>query len=430
MNRANELSTTNSLLSKGTWVALDSVASRGLTAAAMMLVATRLGSNSFGELAMIQITLVMIAALISDALKLTLTRQIASEASGAGGGIGALVGFGFSITFAIGSVIATLLYLVAPMIALRGLGSLGLLVPLRYGLAFVLTEALNGVAIGTLTGLQSFRAMAIGGIFAGTVSVGLLAAASNYSVSAVVLAQVCSSLFSLLVRCHLIKAALDARRAILRITVSREHLAILLRLGLPAMIAAILWTPANWIVTVMLANSQDGYRQLGMVAAANQWFSLVMFVPSVVGIVLFPRFAHEITLRQSVAVRATLTGGIRSSLAIALPLAGVVIIFSGYIMRAYGASFTSGQTILVLMSIAAMLGAIQNLLSNFLASADRMWSSMAAQGTWVAVFVGSSWILIRHGTGGAGVATATLVAYCAKTIHMAVSLRRCMANLE
>jgi hypothetical protein len=52
---------------------------------------------------------------------------------------------------------------------------------------------------------------------------------------------------------------------------------VLCRFSLPAMLSGVMLSPVNWICFSFLVNQTNGYQEMGMFNAANQWFVILLF---------------------------------------------------------------------------------------------------------------------------------------------------------
>ena len=80
----------------------------------------------------------------------------------------------------------------------------------------------------------------------------------------------------------------------------------------------ILWMPANWLATIMLVRSPDGYVEAGQLGAAYQWFAALL-LPNVLGFSTLPLLSQH--GRDSEGFARTRRLALHSTLVAALPLA-------------------------------------------------------------------------------------------------------------
>ena len=405
------------LVSDGFWVIMESIGSRGLTMLSMMVAARTLGSSAFGQLGAIQATLFMLSGLIADALRLTATRQIAAADNRNPTELGRLVGTVFFISSTCATLVTLIMYFLTPLIAKHALNNPSLTPHLRIGLIWLVSEAINGLCIGVLTGLRKFQTMAYVGIISGSLLFGSIYIFASSGLSAVLWCLATSSAVSLLLRGTIILVELKKHNTKPYVSILHSDIITLKRVSLPALLSSIIFTPANWLVTVMLVNKTNGYHELGLFGIASQWFSLLIFFPNVVGIVLLPYFSKAFGSSDFQSVRAGLKAGTITCLIVSIPTSCIVAIFSETIVGHYGSDYQNGGVALSFTAIAATAGALQNLLGNLLVSIDRMWRALIIQITWAVVYVVSAYAFLTLIGGASALAAAMLMAYIAKLIH-------------
>lgn len=418
------------LLSDGTWLALESILSRGLTILAMMFAAGLLGSKAFGQLGAVQTTLIMLSGLLADALRITAARQIAVQGTDAAPEVGRIVPLVFLTTLGAGLLLIVLMYPLAPWIAAQLLGADTLTTPLQLGLILLLCEALNGVCLGILTGLREFRVMALAGGVSGISLLLLVSVGADHGVTGMVSALTGASMLGLSVRCISILKALRRLNIGLRIELHSNDINTMWRLSLPALIGGACFAPVNWLVTVMLVQSDNGHHELGLIGVAMQWFSLLLFLPNVVGATLLPHLSGAFGRGDARDLRAALWLGVRVNLLVSVPAIGIIALLSDFIMSWYGGTYAQGGPVLILFALAAGAAALQNLFTNLLASVDRMWHSLFTQITWAMTYLLCAHLSLRLELGAAGIAAAMAVACAARLLHTVLLARDALANLN
>jgi O-antigen/teichoic acid export membrane protein len=194
-------------------------------------------------------------------------------------------------------------------------------------------------------------------------------------------------------------------------------MSILWAFAVPALLAGLLYGPVTWAAATILAHQPGGYGELGIFNAANQWRTLIMFVPSAVGMALLPVLSSlhaEGDIPRAVrALKAHLYFSALTGFACALPLA----LGSYWIMATYGRDFRGGWPALVFLAVAAVLQAMNNVVGQALASFNRMWIGFVLNALWAAELLGGTFLLRTHGA--RGLALAYCLAYALHTIQQA-----------
>jgi len=148
---------------------------------------------------------------------------------------------------------------------------------------------------------------------------------------------------------------------------------------------------------------------MGIFNAANQWRIAILFLPSILSKPVLPMLSESLNrsleeYKQVFKLNLAITTGISVLLALG------VIAMSPWIMAAYGSDFAQQWIVLVLLALSAVFSSIAGVIGNTIWSLGRMWTSLALNATWAAVFLGVSLYTIGK-WGVVGLATAYVAAY-------------------
>jgi O-antigen/teichoic acid export membrane protein len=184
--------------------------------------------------------------------------------------------------------------------------------------------------------------------------------------------------------------------------------AVLLSFSIPAVLGGVVALPVNWLCSAMLVNQPGGYGQMGIFNAANQWFNVLMFVPSLLGQVILPILSHRLKAADYSESRKILTLALKVNSLVLLPLA-LLALASKPLMGLYGHEFAAGWTTLVLVLGSAGLLSVQMPVGQLLAASGRMWTILLMNLGWATAFSLGTWLLVHRGA--PGLASARLIAY-------------------
>jgi EPS I polysaccharide export inner membrane protein EpsE len=220
------------------------------------------------------------------------------------------------------------------------------------------------------------------------------------------------------------------RRHGLRMSFSlpRAELPLLWRFSLPSVLTMALWTLATWSASVLLVRQPDGMAEMGLLAAANQWFAAVMFVPGVLTQVLLPTYAERLAGDRPGEANAL---ALRSALTILLCIAPIVVllmVLGPFIASLYGPEFASGGAVFAVVFLAAGVMAPYGALTNYVIARQRMWTRFTISLLWTAVLLAGAVLLVERGA--IGIASATLFAYVTRVSVTYVYARRLMRSSQ
>jgi O-antigen/teichoic acid export membrane protein len=314
-----------------------------------------------------------------------------------------------------GAILAGGLAIFAPWLAERTLAAPHLTGLLRVGALFLFLSALNSAQTGALAGFEAFRTIARVNLYTGIATFvcmvgGVLIAGLTGAVWGLV-----ASTFVGWIVAHLAVRA-EASRFNIPLTLHgiRREIPILRSFSFPAILASALFGPVGWVCSAMLVNQPDGYAQMGVFNATNQWFALVMFLPGLLGQVVLPMLSESMGASNDACSRRILQLTVAANLAVVVPLVLVASLASPWLMSLYGASFAPSWPVLTISLATAGLLAVQSPVSQALNAEGRLWTVFLMNLGWAVIFVGLNFLLIDRGANG--LATARLVAYLFQSV--------------
>ena len=196
---------------------------------------------------------------------------------------------------------------------------------------------------------------------------------------------------------------------------------LLIKFSLPALMSGILVTPVIWYCNTLLVNQENGYDQMAIFDAANQWMAIIMFIPAAVSQVTLPilsKYSHESSKFNKVfKVNLVLNIGITAFVAI------IISIVSPMIMNLYGKDFTVGSTVLMLLAIASIFISANNIIGKVIASKSKMWVGFFLNLLWAIVHITTAHYFINIGMGAHGLALTFVLSYIFHSITQFIFIR-------
>jgi len=398
-------------LAKGAfWSIAGAVISQGLILAASVLVARILGKTGYGELGIVQSTVGMFGAFAGFGLGLTATKYVAEFRRRDPDRAGRIVSFSWLVAVVAGGLMALSLFVFASWLAEHTLNAPHLASVLRVGALILFINALNGAQTGALAGFEAFRTIAYVNLFVGLISFPVLISGAYFGG---LTGSVWALAVNLGVNWVLNHLALrkEARRYGVPLTFHScgREVSVLWRFSVPAMLAGCMVGPVNWICGALLVNQPDGFGEMGILSAANQWYTILLFLPSVIGQVVLPVLSERLGQKETGQSRRLLLLAMKMNALLVLPVVIIASLASLHIMSLYGEDFISGWSTLIVVLMTAGITTIQNPVGQIITASGRMWIGFAMNLGWALVFVAGTWVLIAHGS--LGLASARMVAY-------------------
>jgi len=414
-------------LAKGTfWSLAGAVISRGLMLAASIFVARILGKTGYGELGMVQSTVGMFGVFAGFGLGLTATKHVAEFRRSDPERAGRIIALSTFVAIVTGGLMALCLYILAPWLAQHTINAPRLAGILQIGAVILFLSALNGAQTGALSGFEAFKTIAHVSLVVGLISFPILILGAYVGgLTGAVWALAINLGFNWFFN-HLAMRK-EARRYSIPFTFRRcsDELTVLWRFSLPAVLAGSVVGPVNWACSALLVNRPNGYDEMGIFGAANQWYTLVLFLPSMLGTVVLPILSERLGQNETRQSSRLLVLTMKMNALLVLPVILVVGVTSPYIMGLYGADFKSGWPTLVVVLLTAGLLAIQTPVGQIIAASGKMWLGFAMNLGWAVAFILGTVALVYLGS--VGMSLARFGAYLLHAVWVFAFAHWCLA---
>jgi O-antigen/teichoic acid export membrane protein len=396
------------------WVTAGTVLSRVGALLAWIPVARLVGEQVFGEIGLLQSTIALCGVVAGDALGVTAMKFVAEHRDTDPRRAGRILMLSGLIAGCTSLLVAGAIVAGSGWLASQTFQAPHLAFPLQVtGLAIFFT-ALNGAQSGALAGLEAFRDVAVNNVITALVSVPILIlGAWQAGVHGVAWGLVSVPLCTWLLNHRAVRQHM-ARRGIPRAFAGcLQEWRVLVSFSLPAVLAGMVGPPIYWAANTILVRQPNGYAELGVFCAANQWRAAVLYLTGILASLTLPILANlrgsgELHRYQSVfLVNLALVFG--ASVATVVPL----LLLAPSIMGWYGPQFTDGWPVLISLLLVAVLMSVQGALWQLLSSSGRMWQAFVASSVWGVVLLIGAWHW--RDRGAAGLAQAHLVSFAVYT---------------
>jgi O-antigen/teichoic acid export membrane protein len=406
------------------WNGLAQIMYRGMVILGMLVAARLLGLEKFGQLSILYNTTMTFHVVASLGLIMTATKLVAELHQKDKTRTGRIIALCNYVALASGGLVGLGMLAGAPWIAADILNDPALSGGVRLTALLLLMQVLADSTLGINLGFLAFRGLFTVNAAAGLCSFVLLTAGAwSYGVLGALAGLGAAEAIRLLLLLRLGHQS-ASRHDVPRVwRFPKDEMPVIWHVSLPSMATALLWLPVTWLGTLMLVRQPGGFGEMGLFGAANQWFSLLLFVPGVVTQTILPILSEQVSDGGRLEARrlAIRSAGVMLLLVgmIALPL----VLASPLIAGAYGDEFRKGALVFVLMFMAAVAAAPQGILGNFLAAENKFWLRFRLNVLWAACFLGAAFLLVA--SGAAGLAAAMVIAYLVRSI---VTLIYVLAN--
>jgi O-antigen/teichoic acid export membrane protein len=414
-------------LAKGTfWSLSGAVISKGLGLASSIIVARTLGKVGFGEIGIIYSTVAMFELFASFGLGVTATKYVAQYRQNDPLRAGRIIILAWMVTAVTGALCAIVLAVFAPWLAVHALAAPHLSGLLRITAISLFITALNASQNGALSGFEAFKTLAACNLIAGILNFPILIAGVLLAgLKGAVLATVVSCSLNWLI-CHL-AVRHEAHRFKVPITFSGclLELPLLWKFSLPAVLGGMMVTPVYWVCNTMLVNQSNGYSEMGILNAANQWRNLVVLLPNLLLGPVLPILSSALGEQEnSNNFKKTLSITQGFMVLVSFPICTGLMFLADTILRIYWKTTVSNESVvfIVLLSVALIqcLGAVTG---SAIAAKGKMWLGLAFNLSWAVIYIGLVAVFVSKG-GAASLAFGQAIAYICLTVWGFLYIRR------
>ena len=378
---------------------------------ASILVARMLGKEGFGELGIIQSSIGMFGVFAGFGLGVTATKYVAEFREQNPIKAGKIIGLSSIVSLSTGGLMTLALIILSPWLATKTLNAPQLSGLLLLSSPLLLLSAWSGAQGGALAGFEAFRRLAQLNLITGLLNFPLMVVGVYLGGLS---GAICGMVGASLIGCFLNRRALryEMRKAGVQAVyfVSRSDLQILWKFSLPSTLGGIMVSPIYWVCSAKLVNQPNGYSEMGIFNAANQWYNALLFFPGIIGTVILPILSETSASNKDGNITSRiLSVSIFVNALIAIPLTIMICLFSSSIMTWYGKGYSESWLVLVTVACTAGLLAVQTPVGHFIAANGKMWVGLFMNLIWGMAFIIFTDLLIYRGA--YGLALARLLAY-------------------
>jgi O-antigen/teichoic acid export membrane protein len=379
-----------------------------------IIVARSLGKEGFGELGIIQSTIGVLGLIAGLGLGITATKFIAEFRDRDPGKVGNILALSTVFCLVSGGILSLLLVIFAPVLADTVFHAPQLTFSLQISAGLVLGGAISGAQIGALSGFEAFKKIALINIAMGILLVPVtVVMLDHFGLNGVLAASVMVVWTGIVLNRIALVSEYRKRGLAWSVRDWRAESGIILTFSLPAILAALVVSTATWIVNTMLIHQPGGFDELGVLNAAIQWRTMLLFLPGIIALVSIPILAERHGNEGYGAMAQLLKHLLIVTSFVMVPATILVCIFSPVIMQQYGVDFAGTGTVLVLIALSALFMGLSVPVGNMIAASGRMWVWFLMNLGWAIVLIGCARVLLPWGA--LGIAVALLAAY---SVHL------------
>ena len=421
--RPSALSGPRRLLQGVSWAVAGSIMGQGCSFLGSVVAARVLGKESYGQLALVQGTVVAFSSLACLGLGVTATKYVSEYRTTDPERAGRILGLSSMAALLAAVCFCAALIVFAPSLAIQSGGSHLEPAAVRISAVYLFFVTLNGYQMGALIGLEAFRRIAVINAACGLVTLSAVWLLSVWlGLRGAVLAQG-MSVFVLWAMCQVaLTQEGRVRNVPIRYRGAWQQRSALSRFSLPSTASGIIGAGAIWWCSVLLVK-RNGYAELALFNAANSMRLMIVLIPGLAARVASPLLNHMSALGDRAGYRRTFWMVVAANALISLLIAGVIVLEGRHVFLLFGKAFVGPTALIVLMSSAAVTEVVASSLYQVIFTGNSLWMQLAIFAVWTVVLVFASNLTItRHGA--CGLAFSYLMAWCSSAVLYAWVVRR------
>jgi O-antigen/teichoic acid export membrane protein len=412
------------ILGPSAWLVAGAVVGRGATLVAITVVARLLSPSEFGRLAVLQVTVTFLAGVAGLGLGIALTRQVAEATVSNRGDAGSYVGLALLTTFIAGLVTTGIYLLARSEVASEILQEPGATTAVVASAGAVLFGAVATNSQGALLGLEAFRLTAVAQSTLGVgVAIGLLIGAWSGGLQGALAGLSIGSALGAVVSTALLTKELLGRNIRITWLPARPIWRSLWRPAAPAFVALLTVSLALLLAQLELARQAGGYAEVGLFSLSYRWHIALLFIPAVIVPALLPKLTRLLTEGKELGGRRLFQIYGAGTLLLTVPPALVMTLAAVPILSLSGAYYAEHPLPLVILAVASIPSAANNVLSTGAIGAGAIRAWLASDVALAAVLLGGAFVLVPSHA-ATGLAIAYLLAYIVTDAVLIYPLRR------
>ena len=355
-NRKSHLPLLARFIDGAYWNIIGAIFPQALTLAAAIIVARILGKASFGAAGVLQSTILAAVSIAAIGLEHTISKHVAQLRDSNRPRLARILGTASLLTLLSSILIAMLAFTSSSFLASRLLDAPSLATDLRLACCVIILNTLIIVPSSTLVGLERFRSLAKINMLRAALALALLIAGAHYAgLRGWLIATLCVSAAELAIK------YLVARRQLRRLSIRpRLHLhpaelSAMLRFALPIFAASLVGPPVVWVANALLVHQPDGFAQMGIFNAAQQWMTVATLIPTLLAAVILSILSNVQDSAHPDRIRRVRRTVLASVAAIAAAISLALFLAAPWIIPVYGRDYSDCLPVVYILLLTAFL---------------------------------------------------------------------------
>jgi len=419
----SNLSGAPSFMRSARWLAGVAVMARGTTLAATVGLSRLLQPPEFGEVALVQTAVVLFTGVAALGLTVSVAREVARTRAAGREAAGRVLGTAF-LAGGLAALAIGALYVGALRIYSTQLADTGPELPLTIFAGIGITfSALSAVLQAGLLGIERFGSYAAAqAIQAVATSAGLVLGAAVGDSAGAVAGLAGGFAATTAATAFLIRRSAREEEIPLPMAFSSAAWRELWGLGKVALVGTLLVSGALFGGQLVLSAQDNGLAEVAAFNVAYRWHLAILLIPASIAPILVPMMARLLAEQRSNETAKLFSFNLLLHTLVSAGLATVVVAAAPLILRLHGPFYADDSFPLILMALAAVPSAINNVLSSASLSYGLIRAWLLSDCILAACLVIAA-SLLTPSSGATGLAAAYAIAFLATDLSLVVPIR-------
>lgn len=356
------------------WVGLGSVISSASVYLSSLIIARLLGIEMYGKYAIIQSNVYTFAAIASAGLGITATKFVSQYRDSNKEKCAQVISTMRVISLITSIAFTAIVIGASSYYATNVLKDSSIISLLKVAAFYILFTTLNAFQIGTLLGFELFNKVARVNLVQGIFNIVMTTICTLlFGIMGAIFALSLSS-FLIWIYNHIILKKIYKEKEISITKTNKLDMDITYGFLLPAALCGIISGVITWGSTNLIVTLKDGYNELAMYNAANNYKIIILYIPNLIGRVMLPTLSNYKSMQDKQRYNSLVKVNFAINIAMSGIVGLIIVVNSKLFFGLYGNDFYDHSTLMTVIIIGAMLDVISNLILQLLVIENKMWS--------------------------------------------------------
>ena len=235
-------------------------------------------------------------------------------------------------------------------------------------------NAVDGVQVGILSGFEAFKEYSKTTIIKALLSIPItIILVLNLALEGAITALFINSVIMLIINYYYLRSIYMQNSIKISLNGTSKIRKEFLHFAIPSFFGSILGAPVMFAVNALLVNQPNGYTQMAILSAVNQWKNIILFIPKKFVSVALPMMSNSYGDGDDKSFTRIFNLTQSISILIAVPMIAFFAFFADFILDLYGDKFSDGKSVFLAMLLASGIASIGTGGGSAVQASGKMW---------------------------------------------------------